>query len=58
MTEDLLKKIEFEKFSLLLKEMLESGYGEITYRVVIRDKKVDLIALSKTNTYKSVNDII
>ena len=58
MTEELLKKIEFEKFALLLKEMLANGYGEINYRVVIRDKKIELVALSKMNTYKPETDII
>lgn len=52
MAEELLKNIEFEKFALALKELLDFGYGELTYRVVVRDKKIDLVNVSKTTTYK------
>lgn len=58
MEEVLLKKIEFEKFVTLLKEMLDQGMGEIQYRVVVKNNKVEYIALTKTNTYKSLNDMI
>ena len=58
MTEELLKKIEFEKVATLLKELLEGGYGEINYRVVVRDKKIELVAVTKTNTYKPESGII
>lgn len=58
MSENLLKQIEFEKFAYLLKELMAGGYGELNYRVVIRDHKIETIALSKTNTYKPESTII
>lgn len=53
MKDETLKKLQFEKFTVLLKELMEAGFGEINYKVVIRDKKIDYIALTRTNTYKA-----
>lgn len=58
MSDELLEKLQFDKFSLFLKEMLENGFGEITYKVVVKDKKVQYVALSRTNTYKPESGII
>lgn len=50
--------IEFEKFVALLREVIDDGHGEVNYRIVIRDKKIDLVAITKMNTYKPKNATI
>lgn len=58
MSETELKKLQFENFSLLLKELLSQGHGEIQYRVVVKNNGIEYVSLSKTNTYRPGNDII
>jgi hypothetical protein len=45
-------KLQRDKFELLLKEVLEDGYGEVICKVKVADGEVVLIELSKSNTYK------
>lgn len=52
MTEDDLKKLQFENFSSLLEELLKQGYGEIEYRVVVKNGRIEYISLTKTNTFR------
>lgn len=53
MKEDTLQTIQFDKFQALLKELLNDGYGEIQYKIVVQGGKIQFISLTKTNTFKS-----
>ena len=51
-------KLPIEEFHSLLKLLLEEGNGEIVYRIVVKDHKINYYSFNKTNTYKPTNDII
>lgn len=46
------------KFHDLLKQLLEEGNGELIYRIVVKDHKINYYSLNKTNTYKPESGII
>lgn len=59
MLEDNVKEeLKFNKFVDMLKILLEEGYGEITYKIMITDKRIQLVSLTKTNTFKMENGMI
>lgn len=49
---DQAEKLQVTKFMDLLTELLKQGYGELNYKVVVRDGKLEYISLTKTNTFK------
>lgn len=49
---DQAEKLQITKFMDLLQELLKQGYGELNYKVVVRDGKLEYISLTKTNTFK------
>lgn len=53
-----MNKLPVEEFHNLLKKLLEEGNGEIIYRVVVKDHKINYYSLNKLNTYKPDSAII
>lgn len=49
---------QLEKLSILLETLLKEGHGEIQYRIVVKNSKVEYVQLTKVNTYRAANDII
>lgn len=53
-----LQKLRFESFKSLLAEVLGEGYGEVSYRIVIKNGKIEYISLTKSSTFKVSSDTI
>jgi len=45
-------EFQLEKFKRLFNELLQEGYGEIIWRIVIKKGKVEYISLTKSNVFK------
>lgn len=50
--------MEEEKFKKLLQELITQGYGELIYKVVVKNGKVEYVSLTKTTTHKQESDTI
>jgi hypothetical protein len=50
--------LPIEQFHQLLKQLLEEGYGEINYRIVVKDHHIEYYSLAKTNNFRIKSGII
>lgn len=52
MTEEQTKNLRLDQLNSLLTELINQGYGELEYKIVIKKSKIMFITLTKTNTYQ------
>ena len=43
--------LPIERLKKMIAEMLQEGFGEVNFKVVVKNSKVEYISLTKTNTY-------
>lgn len=48
-------EFQIERFKKLIEEGVAEGYGEVNFKVVIKQGKIDYISLTKSNIFKILN---
>lgn len=52
-----MNEFTIEKLKKLIAEILKEGYGEVNFKVVVKNSKIEYVSLTKTNTFHIDNFI-